>query len=216
MKNLQTYEEFLNEGQYFIFDEIGSDITNLQDKIGELLKKDISAPKWIVALKGIQSACKKVEDMIAKADEKLGVIPYNESSINEAMSLTDYYRNSDKEVKGIAKEIDGIIDMAGLNINKKNELLDLITDLTDAYLADMRNESVVNEGVWAVMMKGVKTGDNGPWSIVALEYAKVVGQSNDIKIKDLIPAKYEDMKRKYPKAKFHIEDGGGRVVWTSK
>jgi hypothetical protein len=154
MKNLQTYEEFLNEGHYFIFDEIGSDITNLQDKIDELLKKDISAPKWIVALKGIQSACKRVEDMIAKADQKLGVIPYNESSINE--------------------------------------------------------------GVWAVMMKGVKTGDNGPWSIVALEYAKVVGQSNDIKIKDLIPAKYEDMKRKYPKAKFHIEDGGGRTVWTSK
>jgi hypothetical protein len=30
--------------------------------------------------------------------------------------------------------------MAGLNINKKNDLLDLITDLTDAYLADMRDE----------------------------------------------------------------------------
>ena len=60
--------------------------------------------------------------------------------LNEAMSLTDYYRNSDKEVKEIAKEIDAIIDMAGLNINKKNDLLDLITDLTDAYLADMRDE----------------------------------------------------------------------------
>jgi len=62
------------------------------------------------------------------------------NSVNEAMSLTDYYRNSDKEVKEIAKEIDAIIDMAGLNINKKNDLLDLITDLTDAYLADMRDE----------------------------------------------------------------------------
>jgi hypothetical protein len=154
MKNLQTYEEFLNESQSLIFDEIGTDITNLQDKIDELLKKDISAPKWIVALKGIQSACKKVEDMIAKADQKLGAIPYNESAINE--------------------------------------------------------------GVWADMMKGVKTGDNGPWSIVALEYGKVVGQSNDIKIRDLIPAKYEDMKRKYPKAKFHIEDAGGTTVWRTK
>jgi len=154
MKNLQTYEEFLNEGQYFIFDEIGTDITNLQDKIDELLKKDISAPKWIVALKGIQSACKKVEDMIAKADQKLGVIPYN--------------------------------------------------------------ESVVNEGVWSGIMKGVKSGNSGPWSIIASEYNKVIGQSNDIKIRDLIPAKYEEIKAKYPKAKLHIEDGGGEVVWTSK
>lgn len=60
--------------------------------------------------------------------------------VNEAMSLKDYYRNSDKAVKEVAKQIDAIIDMAGLNINKKNELLDLITDLTDAYLADMRDE----------------------------------------------------------------------------
>lgn len=140
----------------------------------------------------------------------------NNHPINEAMSLKDYYRNSDKEVKDIAKQIDMIIDHAVGNVSQKNELLDLITDLTDAYLADMRNESVVNEGVWSDMMKGVKTGDNGPWSIVALEYGKVVGQSNDIKIRDLIPAKYEDMKRKYPKAKFHIEDAGGATVWRTK
>lgn len=136
--------------------------------------------------------------------------------LNESMSLKDYYRNSDRKVKDIAKEIDDIIDMASLNINKKNDLLDLITDLTDEYLSDMRNESVVNEGIWSDMMKGVKTGDSGPWSIVALEYGKVVGQSNDIKIRDLIPAKYEDMKRKYPKAKFHIEDAGGTTVWRTK
>ena len=67
-------------------------------------------------------------------------IKSNEQFVNEAMSLTDYYRNSDKEVKEIAKEIDAIIDMAGLNINNKNDLLDLITDLTAAYLADMRDE----------------------------------------------------------------------------
>ena len=60
--------------------------------------------------------------------------------LKEAMSLKDYYRNSDKEVKDVAKKIDAIIDGAGLNNNTKNELLDLITDLTDAYLADMRDE----------------------------------------------------------------------------
>jgi Mg2+ and Co2+ transporter CorA len=60
--------------------------------------------------------------------------------VNEAMSLKDYYRNSDKEVKDIAKQIDMIIDHAVGNASQKNELLDLITDLTDAYLADMRDE----------------------------------------------------------------------------
>lgn len=64
---------------------------------------------------------------------------YEEFVVNEAMSLTSYYRQSDKGVTDVAKQIDKIIDMAGLNINTKNELLDLITDLTDAYLQDMRD-----------------------------------------------------------------------------
>ena len=74
----------------------------------------------------------------------------------------------------------------------------------------------LNEGVWSNIMKGVKAGDSGPWSIVAIEYNKVVGQAIDIKVRDLIPAKYEDMKRKHPKAKLHIEDAGGQTVWTDK
>jgi hypothetical protein len=61
--------------------------------------------------------------------------------VNEAMSLTDYYRNSDKEVKDIAKQIDAIINTADFVVaSSKDKLLDLITDLTDAYLADMRDE----------------------------------------------------------------------------
>lgn len=61
--------------------------------------------------------------------------------VNESMSLTQYYRNSDKEVKDIAKEIDAIINTADfISPNGKDRLLDLITDLTDAYLADMRDE----------------------------------------------------------------------------
>jgi hypothetical protein len=67
---------------------------------------------------------------------------------------------------------------------------------------------------WSSMMRGVRAGGSGPWSIVAIEDKKVVGQSIDIKIQDLIPAKYEALKKEYPKAKLHIEDGGGMVVWT--
>jgi hypothetical protein len=61
--------------------------------------------------------------------------------VNEAMALTAYYRNSDKEVKDIAKQIDAIINTADFVVaSSKDKLLDLITDLTDAYLADMRDE----------------------------------------------------------------------------
>ena len=65
----------------------------------------------------------------------------NIKPLNEAMALTDYYRNSDKEVKDIAKQIDAIINTADfITPSSKDKLLDLITDLTDAYLADMRDE----------------------------------------------------------------------------
>lgn len=63
------------------------------------------------------------------------------NSVNESMPLTQYYRNSDKEVKDIAKQIDAIINTADFVVaSSKDKLLDLITDLTDAYLADMRDE----------------------------------------------------------------------------
>lgn len=67
------------------------------------------------------------------------VIHVYESRVNEAASLTQFYSDSDKDVKEVAKEIDGIIDRAGFDINTKNELLTLITDLTDAYLVAMQN-----------------------------------------------------------------------------
>lgn len=75
-------------------------------------------------------------------------------------------------------------------------------------------ESYINEGNWSSMMKGVRSGDSGPWSIVAIENRKVVGQKIDIQTKDIIPAHYESMKKEYPKAKLHIEDAGGHVLWN--
>ena len=76
---------------------------------------------------------------------------------------------------------------------------------------DFLNEATTS---WSKMMKGVRAGGSGPWSIVAIQDRKVVGQSIDIRMQDLIPAKYEALKREFPKAKLHIEDGGGMVVWT--
>jgi hypothetical protein len=77
-------------------------------------------------------------------------------------------------------------------------------------------EQFVNEATtsWKKMMQGVRASETGPWSIVAVQDRKVVGQSIDIRIQDLIPAKYEALKKEFPKAKLHIEDGTGMVVWN--
>ena len=77
-------------------------------------------------------------------------------------------------------------------------------------------EQFVNEATtsWKKMMQGVRASETGPWSIVAIQDRKVVGQSIDIRIQDLIPAKYEALKKEFPKAKLHIEDGTGMVVWN--
>jgi hypothetical protein len=67
---------------------------------------------------------------------------------------------------------------------------------------------------WSKMMKGVRLGGSGPWTLVAIENRKVVGQEINIRTKELIPASYESFKKKYPKAKIHIEDAEGSVRWT--
>jgi hypothetical protein len=77
-------------------------------------------------------------------------------------------------------------------------------------------EDFVNEATtsWKKMMQGVRSSETGPWSIVAIENKKVVGQKIDIKIQDMIPAHYEAMRKEFPRAKIHIEDGTGMVVWN--
>jgi hypothetical protein len=68
---------------------------------------------------------------------------------------------------------------------------------------------------WKKMMAGVKTSESGPWSLVAIENNKVIAQKNDIKIQDMIPAHFEAMRKEFPKAKIHIEDATGMVVFTN-
>ena len=79
-------------------------------------------------------------------------------------------------------------------------------------------ESFLNEATtsWAKMMKGVNSGEGGPWSLVAIENNKVVAQKINIKTKEAIPAAFEDLRKNYPKASIRIEDATGQVLWTDK
>lgn len=78
------------------------------------------------------------------------------------------------------------------------------------------NPKAINEGVWANMMKGVKNGQEGPWSIVVIRNGKVIEQDNTITIMDSIPAHYEHLNRKYPNTLIAIEDATGQIVWRNK
>jgi hypothetical protein len=77
---------------------------------------------------------------------------------------------------------------------------------------DSLNEATTS---WAKLMKGVKSSETGPWSLVAIDNKRVVGQKIDIRTADIIPAHYEAMRKEFPKAKIHVEDGTGAVVWAS-
>lgn len=79
---------------------------------------------------------------------------------------------------------------------------------------DSTFKPVLNEGVWKNMMDGVRTSENGgPYTLVAFENNKLVGQTPNITIQNIIPAEYEAMKKKFPNAHISIEDGGGQIVW---
>ena len=79
------------------------------------------------------------------------------------------------------------------------------------------NESIVTEGKgWAKLMKAVRAGSkSGPWTIVSFEGrpSKIVNQEL-IQYMDLIPAHYEEVKKRFPNAKMSIEDNTGMSVYN--
>lgn len=74
-------------------------------------------------------------------------------------------------------------------------------------------ENTLNEGKWDKIMKAVRKNPQGPFSVVAIKDKKVVGQKISIKIPDMIPAYYEEMKKTHPGARISIENGEGTQVY---
>lgn len=132
--------------------------------------------------------------------EALGSI---ESALKKNKSL------SGKDAAKAAKEIRNNLEEIGILANTFSP-----TDV-EIIIMDHLNEGL-NEATtsWSKMMKGVKAGESGPWSLVAIENNKVVGQKNDIKVREILPAEFEAIRKEYPKAKIHIEDSTGGVVWN--
>jgi hypothetical protein len=104
----------------------------------------------------------------------------------------------------------------GALAEKKIEKLQRENQMLKEKLSQRRGLKEEATTSWSKMMRGVNDGGSGPWSIIVISYGKVIYQHINIKIKDSLPAHYEEMKRKYPNANIHIEDKGGQVVWSNK
>ena len=68
-----------------------------------------------------------------------------ENPLNEGVaSLDSYYRNADKSVRDLAKQIDVILNKEIKSDATKKEILDLITDMVEEYAVEYHD----NAGPW--------------------------------------------------------------------
>ena len=150
----------------------------------------------------------------------------NESTTNEALNPTEF----EKAVKDLAHSMPNHTKYDYDKGPSEEQILAAMKKYQKGlykYTDDAQKKEVVDTVIkiltesldeattsWAKMMKGVKRSETGPWSLVAIQDRKVVGQKNDIRIADILPAHFEAMRKEFPKAKIHIEDGTGMVVWN--
>jgi hypothetical protein len=146
-----------------------------------------------------------------------GLLKMFESYINEEYDVSGVSRQDLKSILNYLDSNDISYDFDG-----REEILSFdVTELDKAGQTQMKKwglEESLNEATtsWSKMMKGVKASESGPWTLIAVQDRKVVGQKVDIRIKDLLPAQFEAMRKEFPRAKIHIEDGTGMVVWSEK
>ena len=156
--------ENVNEGELFIYDEIEMLFDALTNKLEELGGKTTD-PKWRKALLSIINSLDKVGNQISKHDSKLGVIPTNESVINETNAkdlLQDAKNALTKTTKGRKLDKGYVKDyLASIERLAKNEPQDFVKDYGDFSVEDwfedirynMANENV-NESTFGIKTTG--------------------------------------------------------------
>ena len=96
MRKAEKFES-VNEEETLIYDELGTELGSLEDKISDLAAT-ATDPKWSRALDSIGSQLDKLIMTISKHDKKLGAIQLNE-------------KDELKELKAKAKEMSEAIDL---------------------------------------------------------------------------------------------------------
>ena len=126
MKNLHTFEEFINESSDI-------DVTKLSDGMLKEIRKVFNGVKHGLSNNDLQLLAKLTME-IKKRGLKESV---KESTVNEGVaSLDSYYKNAEKSVRDSAKKIDAILNKEIKSDATKKELLDLITDMVEEYAVE--------------------------------------------------------------------------------
>lgn len=167
--------------------------------------KELSAEDLIPVSDDFQKSLKESMDF-----EKLKVGSILNFTDGETWKITKIVGNPSNP-RGVFAKADGDTKKSYISVALEFSIDELVNNVVSI------NEELIKEATtsWSKMMKGVKSSETGPWSLVAIENLRVVGQSIDIRTQDLVPAKYEALRKDYPRANIYIEDGTGMVIWSS-
>lgn len=157
MKHIKLFEQFISEmkaGDYIAYIDDkrkpgGTDKEIMNDYSLQVMNRTRAGFEIMGALEDIEAF---VADYNIILDEEPRM---NERVINEArmMPIAQYYKKSGFQVKAVAKEIDAIINTADfVDDSSKQKLLDLITDLVEAYNLESSVKSVqeaIDVDYWA-------------------------------------------------------------------
>ena len=75
----------------------------------------------------------------------------------------------------------------------------------------MMKETIMSEGLFQNIMKGVKNG-SGPFTLVVIKDNKVVKQVT-VNTPQAVPASYTTLEKQYPNSRIRIEDATGKMVF---
>ena len=231
MKHLKIFEDFCNEAST----EIDS-----QDGTLKIEKREDGKYYWQFKFKsgkkedwpnGFDNKADAQKDFMYRSKY---LKEYLNVSLDEATKEIDYSNAKDKILVGLKTNL--LKDMKDrydykedgdkiLFFDKKGHHFGTLFDVGTRYQQLQHDGSLDDKGwlsesldeattSWSTMMRDVRKSESGPWSLVAIEDKKVVGQHNDIRIKDMLPAHFEALRKEHPRAKIHIEDGTGMVVWN--
>jgi len=126
---------------------------------------------------------------------KRGEVPRSEAS-QDILDIVDSM--SEKDIEDFAST-----KHAGLPKQVEEKLREMARN--------MMRESIIGEGLFQDIMKGVKTG-NGPFTLVVIKNNKVVKQVT-VNTPQGVPANYTSLQKDYPNSRIRIEDSTGKIVF---
>lgn len=234
MKKIKLFEEFANEAlnpnefekavkdlAYSMPNHTGYEDVPTEDQIMTAMKKyqkdlykhSTSAQKKEAVEKVLQILSESLSEAIDLSEIEVGTELYFKDG--ESWKVTKIVGRASNPRAFLAKPHNEKAKKANTSIEIEMKPDFLKKELT-FYSTDVEENASLDEATtsWAKMMKGVKRSETGPWTLVAIQDRKVVAQDIDIKDRNLLPASFETMRKEWPKAKIHIEDGTGMVVWN--